>query len=266
MNKLNFIFFLFLLTGAPFCQRSVAASANPELSQDNEIHHEIKILVLIIASDQLPIWQEDQNAWKAYMHLDENHVETYFLKSNPNLQTSCEIQKDVVWILGEESFIPGILNKTILAMEFFLPHIYEYDYILRTNLSSFYVFPRLLKFMESLPKTKCYCGVDNPEGPSISGAGIIFSPDVVEILVQNKGQLLNHSIIDDVAIGMFLNKSKIPRSFAPRKDILSIEDWFNQKGAISEDAFHFRTKNHQNYEEQIFVQKQLCKLFYGLEF
>lgn len=266
MNKLNFIFFLFLLMGVPFGQRSVAASANPGLSQDNEIHHEIKILVLIIASDQLPIWQEDQKAWKAYMHLDAKHVEAYFIKSNPRLQTSREIQKDVVWINEEENFIPGILNKTILAMELFLPHIHEYDYILRTNLSSFYVFPRLLKFLESLPKTKCYCGVDNPEGPSISGAGIIFSPDVVELLVQNKDQLLNHTTLDDVAIGIFLNKNKITRSFAPRTDILSIDDWFNQKDGISEDVFHFRTKNHNNYSDQIFIQKELCKLFYGLEF
>lgn len=47
--------------------------------------------------------------------------------------------------------IPGILNKTVKGLEFLQPCFSDFDYILRTNLSSFYVFPKLLNFLHQAP-------------------------------------------------------------------------------------------------------------------
>jgi hypothetical protein len=57
---------------------------------------------------------------------------------------------------------------------------HSYDHIFRTNSCSYIVKERILKIAEQLPKTNCYAGYQN--GDYISGAGIFFSPDVLDIL------------------------------------------------------------------------------------
>jgi hypothetical protein len=56
----------------------------------------IKLLVLIIASDNHPIYIELQKIWRAYMHLDPEHVEVYFMKNNPNLSTQYQSINDEI--------------------------------------------------------------------------------------------------------------------------------------------------------------------------
>src|SRR4051794_35502725 len=92
---------------------------------------EPKILVLVIASDDLPVYRELQNIWKAYMHSDPEHIEAYFLKADPLLTRPFEIREDVILSQTAENLIPGVLNKTLLAFECLLPGIEEYDYVLR---------------------------------------------------------------------------------------------------------------------------------------
>ena len=136
----------------------------------------LKILVLIIASDQVPLFEEFQKTWRAYMQEDPEHVEAYFIKGDPTLSQSYEIRGDTIWSRTEEGYVPesaGILNKTILSMKALLPKIRKSDYVLRTNLSSFFVFPRLLKFLEKLPSARCYCGSATAGGSTVaSGSGL----------------------------------------------------------------------------------------------
>ena len=110
---------------------------------------DVKVLVLIIANDT-PLYNELQKLWKSYMHLDRKHIEAYFIKADDRIEEPYEIRDDVLWIKTKDSLIPGVLNKTVLSFEAMLPRIKnEFDYIVRTNLSSFYIFPRLLNFLET---------------------------------------------------------------------------------------------------------------------
>src|SRR3990167_3166550 len=121
-----------------------------------------KLLVLIISSDNYPgspfphPYRQLQQVWSSYAHLDPSHVEAYFIRGNPNLTAEVELEGDVLWSRTEECVKPGILNKTILSMEYFLSRLHEFDYVLRTNLSSFYVMPKLLEFLKTLPKNGVY--------------------------------------------------------------------------------------------------------------
>lgn len=54
----------------------------------------MKILLLISSSDDQPIYPECEKIWRAYMHLDPDHVEAYFFKSNPELEVPCKIEGD----------------------------------------------------------------------------------------------------------------------------------------------------------------------------
>ena len=231
---------------------------------------EIKILVLIIASDDQPVYPELQKIWRSYMHLDPEHVEAYFIKANPDLENLYEIHEDIVWSRTEECLSPGILHKTVLSMECFSSRLDEFDYILRPNLSSFYVFPQLLKFLKTLPRQGCYCGASgtNIWTPFASGCGFILSKDLVELLIKKKGQLFKKAdYYDDVSIGMFLRRHGISLIPAPRVSFCNWEDWISQKDRIPEEAFHFRVnfyKPETRLSEELPILKELLRRYYHI--
>lgn len=66
--------------------------ASPDPSPQN-----LKILVLIIASDNSLVYQELQKIWKSYMHLDREHIEAYFIKGAAELETAYQIVDDTIW-------------------------------------------------------------------------------------------------------------------------------------------------------------------------
>lgn len=57
----------------------------------------------------------------------------------------------------------------------------DYDFIFRTNSCSYIVKDKLLEVASNLPKTNCYAGYQN--GTYVSGAGIFFTPDVLDRLL-----------------------------------------------------------------------------------
>jgi hypothetical protein len=240
-----------------------------------------KVLVLIIASDHLEAYVELQKIWKSYMRSDPEHFEVYFIRGNPELTTPYAFEEDDLYVKSEENYVPGIVDKTILSMEAMLPRLKEFDYVLRTNLSSFYVFPRLLRFVSQLPKQDCYCGIYSfiPESwlPTfgqinfVSGAGILLSADLAERLVLEKEDIFryNKELPDDVLIGYFFQNRSIPILPAGRQDFSSRELWMEHKDHIPEDAFHFRAKQNynmrsaeENFADELYIDRELLKMFY----
>lgn len=224
----------------------------------------IKILVLVIASDNLPVYIELQKLWRSYMHYNPEQVEAYFIKADTDLSNICEIKEDIIWSRCEESLTPGIVNKTVLSLDLLLPRIKtEFDYILRTNLSSFWIFPKLLDFLETTPRANFFSGYIL--GNIISGAGMIMSSDVAEIIVKNKDQLLNNSIHnDDGVISYILRDNGIGKTDYSRFDILSIEDW-DKLSSLPTNFSHFRLKNNDNklrLKDEIYIYRQLIDKFY----
>ncbi|MBA2369085.1 MAG: hypothetical protein H0V82_08705 [Candidatus Protochlamydia sp.] len=275
-----FLVFFLVLANYVFCSLQ-AFGEEDEITYQSPQKKNLKVLVLIIASDNTEAYLELQKVWKAYMHSCPEHIEVYFIKGNPDLPTSFEIRGDDLFVKTEEGYIPGIINKTILSMEAMLPRFKEFDFVLRTNLSSFYVFPRLLNFIRNLPPKKCYCGFQMHIPASwtpklgfinfVSGAGFILSIDLVEMLIREKCYLLKYKcdLPDDVLIGLFFQKRSILSLPAERMDIGTLEEWNAQKDNISENAFHFRAKNHTNlrtaaesFSDELHINQELLKIFY----
>lgn len=258
-RTLIFIFFALFLT-------SSHADAKPRKQ---------KLLILIIASDNHPAYIELQKIWRAYMHLDPSHMEAYFIKGDPDLKSDFEIKGDTIWSKTPECFVPGIINKTILSLEAMRDRRMEFDFVLRTNLSSFLVFPRVLKFLETLPKTRCYCstilrGGDDGSIVFGSGAGFFLSRDLAELMVEKKHLIFQHNCLypDDVLVGYFLQQEQVrmlPLG-APRLDFPTLESWLTGKDKIPADVFHIRTKNqdHLRLTHEVYIQTQLLKMFYNV--
>jgi hypothetical protein len=57
-----------------------------------------KLLVLVICSDDLPVYGPLQEMWRNYMHSDPEYFESYFIRGNPDLATEAEIQGDVLYL------------------------------------------------------------------------------------------------------------------------------------------------------------------------
>lgn len=115
----------------------------------------------------------------------------------------------------------------------------KYDFIFRTNSSSYVNKEELLKFAETLPKEKCYAGWSLGEKEAVSGAGIWLSPDMVEIL---RNELpAGENIEEDILIGRILHgKHGIEiQDHKTRYDVgFAFDSW-----DIPDDAYHFRFKS-----------------------
>jgi hypothetical protein len=240
-----------------------------------------KILVLIIASDNHPAFLPLQEIWRSYMRVDPENIEAYFIKSDPNLASANELIGDTIFSKIEESYKPGILKKTILSMEFMVASGRKFDYVLRTNLSSFYVFPRLLEFVNTLPEKNCYSACpllpanDIPaefrQVPFGWGAGFILSRDLVELMVHHKEELFQRSseIPDDVLIGHFFHKRNVAIMPCSCHTFLTYDAWLKNKDQIPKNAFHFRAKSHyvyrkleDVYRDELAILSELKKNFY----
>lgn len=233
-----------------------------------------KLLVLIIASDQNPVYLEEQELWRSYMHKDRDHVEAYFIKGNPDLKSEFEIDGDVIWSKTAETITPGVLNKTVLSLEALFPRLDEFDFVLRTNLSSFFNFPKMLKFLETLPKTKCYAGLIFRKDDSkhlgwptrwIHGSGYVISPDVAKLIVANKKALIDSSIPDDLTVAEFFEQNGIPMTEYKFLPIGSMKQWLLTKDSIPERFFQFRLKQWDSNKRAVdepTIMRELIEKFY----
>ena len=97
----------------------------------------MKILNIVLYSDNEVNYVQMYEALSGY-YKRFSDVTTYFYKYNENISDNIEITGDIINIKGRESYIPGILNKTIDTLLLFKNNgEYEkYDYIIRSTISS----------------------------------------------------------------------------------------------------------------------------------
>jgi hypothetical protein len=130
-------------------------------------------------------------------------------------------------VKGSESVVPGILNKTIRAIEICKELNIDFDFIVRTNISTVVNFPALQQLLirdrhnnriQYAGQKKVIDWLDPPSGlvdetffniPFVTGICIILSRNIVNLLLDSKDSI-NYSLIDDVAIGEFMYKKGIP--------------------------------------------------------
>ena len=203
------------------------------------------------------------------------------------------IRDSVILGRSPESYIPGILAKTIDAFAVLLKE--PFDFIVRTNLSSFFILENLVRRLSRFRRTKLYNGIRIPpltrdhltkglffsgEKSSeelrklskntihcLSGAGIVFSKDVIAALVLNRRRL-RYDIIDDVAIGMFLD-GKVLLSRGHRLDAYigarSISDLHGADKVLAKHPhYHIRVRCYGSRDYEPTVMKYLLRKVYGI--
>lgn len=216
----------------------------------------MKLTVLVIANDTLPIYTEHQRLWRLYSKSHPD-VTVYFLHQREDVTTPF-VDEDRIWVHGREC-LETIFDKTVAAFKF-LP-AGSYDFLVRTNLSSVWNFSKLLEFCETLPKETVYCGVLG--NPGISGAGMILSPDVVRKLAEFSDRV-DRGRWDDVDFGRVAALCGIPSTPASRYDPRSKQDvdqWWTR-------GYHYYLKDMQtgvrNTANELDVMTYLISKIYQL--
>ena len=227
-----------------------------------------KVLLLIIDSDNAPVYAHLRANWRIYMHNHPIQIESYFLRADPTISKSIIIHNDTITVKTIENWTTGTLNKTILALSALSPKIESnFDFIIRTNLSTFYIFDRLINFLQHSPKTNFYSGFLARHNSTIyaSGSGFILSKDVAKVLIHNKQELLNLNEWDDVAIGKFLALQGIYPVNHSRIDIPSFSNYEKiiQQALRDSDTFQLRIKlSEPRIPNEIIIKQHALKTFY----
>jgi len=134
---------------------------------------------------------------------------TYFIYGKVNRKSIIKSKYDLYFNNIQENFIPGIFKKSIAAIKY-INLRYNYKYIIRTNLSTFWRIDKLHSLLKTLPKTKFsggYLYVSNNDGLHITGTGIIISKDICLLLSYFlKKNIVNINKPDDVLFTKILNK------------------------------------------------------------
>jgi len=213
-----------------------------------------KFIVLIIDSDGESCYDGNRKIMSQFMNSNKN-IQSFFIRMRLDQAENVQLEGDTIFCKGKESFIPGILDKTLAAMKFCL-QTYSFDYLIRTNLSSFWNLDELLNYSTTLPHSSCVSAmtvryteqqmIGSPYYNIVfpSGAGIIFSHDIIKLLCSSATELLMN-LPDDVAIGKFLLDHSIPIIESRRLDLIEnsghVTQEFVQQQLIQKH-FHYRVK------------------------
>jgi hypothetical protein len=224
------------------------------------MNKQYSFIFLIISSSDVPQYLQMKELSKMYYNLFNDTIKTFYIEFKNNLDVDIIEHEDHIYMKGVESIIPGILIKTKLALDY-INTKYNYNYVIRTNLSSFWDLNNLLKFKNFLPHRNLCCG-HLPFNSFISGTGIIMSSDVsnkITSLIDTTTS--NH---DDVYISSLLYTCKYT--------IQSIENTgftikyliYDNNNEIPENAnniLYYRIKNGDRNIDIDMFKKLLLKIY-----
>lgn len=176
-----------------------------------------------------------------------------------------------------ETYYPGMLHKSLKAIEY-VNDTYNYQYIIRTNLSTFWDLPQLLKRLFNMLNEnmlagslrRCYHN-NQYYDYYLNGTNQVYSKDLVEKIVEAIPTLWNMGDLpEDLVISRYcLQELKIPRSGTGAIKIM--EDYSTVDDSAVEDIMlarkigvdNYRIKNSdRNVDIEIF--KLLLEIIYNI--
>jgi hypothetical protein len=127
--------------------------------------------------------------------------------NNPVISTfDAELIRSDLLIIESSNGWDQILTNTLAAMTWVEKNL-EYDYLIRTNVSTFWNLRAVYEMLYKPNPEPLYLGhvTTNLGITYVEGDGIILSQSCVRMLLNNK-KLIDFGIIDDVSLGIALQK------------------------------------------------------------
>ncbi len=180
----------------------------------------IRLLNLILYNDETK-YNIMRDILRKY--LITTNIRYYFYCYKKDIDSDFLIEGDMLYIRGSESFLPGILKKTLKAFEIVQQLEFDYDYILRSNASTIVNLDLLCDYLEknsfdygggnlfTLDWLHPVSGVYDHRyryTKFIEGTAIILSKKCTQLLIEKQHEI-RFSVQDDLAMGLFFENQKI---------------------------------------------------------
>ena len=175
---------------------------------------------------------------------------------------------------------PWTTRKVIRAMD----HIesnYNYDFLVRTNLSTFFYFDGLLNRLSALPALRCISGISSilPGAKHVVGTGMILSRDIVRQIIRYSNRInipypryiAEDKMISDFVVHTLGIDPIFDEEFTDTATYLRLEkiNRFDREeiyrliaSPTNRNVYHFRIKNYINRAIDIPIMQTLKDLFY----
>ena len=240
----------------------------------------IRILNLVLHSESShnnEKYNEMYYCLSTYYKIFEDHndvkVKTVFFRYTDipnisNLESDYDMDGNILYIRGKESFLPGVLEKTLKAFKYFENELDNYDYIVRTNISTIIDFKLLAQELEKNP-IQFYGGGNKRvlqwTGGGINdstwfgteyieGTAIIFSKDAIRYIILND-HLIKKDIIDDVSFAIFMREHRPDIKVQDLcKHFIFVPCFFIDRHTININGLH----NMVNNNKYIFYRNKCC--------
>lgn len=190
-----------------------------------------------------------------------NNVQIVFLRASPLIvETTYDPATKTLWTPGEESVMPGILEKTYQAIKYYTQS--NFDYFIRTNLSSLFDYKVMINWLRENPLD--YGGkLENAfdEWEFASGAGIYLSQKGCQVFLEHYEEMAQeYDLLDDVAIGKVMQKY-IPMTYVPRITFSYSEDpdILDLLTNDYREIFHYRCHSDDQHLKTVEYMKLISK-------
>ena len=203
--------------------------------------------------------------WIANLRLFDNAIRDVYQEASregrkgvSEIESKTGLAKTIVVDTPEDWSLIGL--KTLQAFKFVLQN-YDFDYLFRTNTSSYLDTSALLETIRTLPKRNLYSGVIGRVFGDLSfasGAGVLMSRDVLERVCQLE-KSWNHGLVDDIALGVIVESLRNPSvnlTALSRLDIPSLEVAQQTSKELIMKNYHFRCKS-KSPNETVEIMKHL---------
>lgn len=178
----------------------------------------MKFLNIVIYSTDNDNYTKMYDILTEYYKLYDN-VKTIFIINADNKilgDDEFKLENNILYIKGEESLVPGILIKTLKAFKYFLNEVDDYDYIIRTNISTIVNFDNLEIELKMNPIKDIGGGLlhnlqwlgggitDSKYYGTLfySGTSMIFKSYIIKKIVEDENLIIK-DIVDDVSLGIY---------------------------------------------------------------
>lgn len=156
--------------------------------------------------------------------------------------------RDRAYPAAGEGLVPGVMRKLLLAFKDALAE--GYDFVIQSNLSTWFDWNKLAAFVHSVPTAGLIAGNTDPScGFWMCGCCLVMSRDVVQRVVDRHwDELWNSTDFDDVALCTALRDLKFLQ--IPRIDVyhgqypgVRVHNGAKLMPDAVRDAFHVRVKS-----------------------
>ena len=249
---------------------------------DTKEHY--RCIILIIATNDTQYFNNCRNVWKRYIHINPV-VKVFFVYGKLNQPLEDRDSNDIVYddIIEHNGF--AVIQKSLIAMKY-ISCSYTYDYMIKTNLSTFWNLNLIDTLLDKCPKEKCYAGghdlspffIGEPSyqiihTPLYSGVCTILTPDVLELFFKKLSKF-SFTLPDDISLGLFMSDIEsntytiTNRLYLENYSILDnhiIQEEINK--GVQNNAVYYRVKNVNNREHtDLMIYIYLLKTIYNIDF